>query len=85
MSLITTTAAHHKIPSKIFNLSKLNLAMRSMLLSNSILLTVSPMTAMAEVRGNQDIQLKEVEVWASAVSDTRTVKGYNAKKKQNGY
>jgi catecholate siderophore receptor len=38
------------------------------------------MAAMAEVRANQDIQLKEVEVWASAVSDTRPVKGYNAKK-----
>lgn len=74
------TTTRHTLSNKIFKQSKLNLAMRSILLSSSILLSATPMAALAEVNANNDILLKEVEVSASTISDTRPVKGYNAKK-----
>lgn len=80
MSFNISTTARRALSNKIFKLSKLDLAMRSMLLSCGILLSAIPMAALAELNASKDIQLKEIEVTASAVSDTRPVKGYNAKK-----
>ena len=73
-------AAGSSLANKNFRQSKLNLAMGSMLLSSSLLLGATPLTAWAEPNSSNDMQLKEVEVTASAVSDTRPVKGYSAKK-----
>lgn len=80
MSFNFTSAARHVQSNKIFKRSKLNLAIHGMLLSSSILLSATPVAAQAELNSGNDIQLKEVEVKASTVSDTRPVKGYNAKK-----
>jgi catecholate siderophore receptor len=80
MSFNKTTAVRRNMTNKLFKQSKLNLAVRGMLLSSSILLSATPMAALAQTNTSNDIQLKEVEVSASVISDTRPVKGYNAKK-----
>jgi len=80
MTSNTIRVAGSSLANKNFQRSKLSLAIRGMLLSSSILLSATPVAALAELNNINDLQLKEVEVTASAVSDTRPVKGYNAKK-----
>jgi len=76
----TIRVAGSRLANKNFQRSKLSLALRGMLLSSSLLFSAAPVAALAELNNSNDLQLKEVEVTASAVSDTRPVKGYNAKK-----
>ncbi len=80
MSYKTSSVKYQKPLIKIFKQSKLNLALHRVLLSGSILLCAVPMVTLAETDATNDIKLKEIEVTARTVSDTRPVKGYNAKK-----
>lgn len=61
-----------------FRVSKLKLAIHRVLICSSALLISAPVIALAEQA--EDITLQEVNVVAPALSDTRPVKGYNAKK-----
>ncbi|HYN55134.1 MAG TPA: TonB-dependent siderophore receptor [Methylotenera sp.] len=63
-----------------FEISKLTLAIRGVLLGTSVMLMASPTSALAETSTSNTIELKEVAVTAPATSDTQPVKGYNAKR-----
>jgi catecholate siderophore receptor len=78
MTFSLSSIASHARSKKKLKLSKLNLAMLSIFLGSSVSIAVLPIRALAE--SNTAIQLKQIEVKASAVSDTRPVKGYTAKK-----
>jgi catecholate siderophore receptor len=65
-------------PNDGFKVSKLKLAIHSVLIGTSSILMVNPLIASAQP--NAEITLEVVDVVAPALSDTRPVKGYNAKK-----
>ena len=65
-------------PNDGFKVSKLKLAIHSVLIGTSAILMVNPLIASAEP--NSEITLEVVDVVAPALSDTRPVKGYNAKR-----
>jgi catecholate siderophore receptor len=65
-------------PNDGFKVSKLKLAIHSVLIGTSAILMVNPLIASAEP--NAEITLEVVDVVAPALSDTRPVKGYNAKR-----
>ncbi|MDP3086844.1 MAG: TonB-dependent siderophore receptor [Methylotenera sp.] len=61
--------------------SKLKLAIKIALASTSILVWMAPKTSFAEINSNeQTIQLKKITVTAPVISDTKPIKGYNAKR-----
>lgn len=61
--------------------SKLKLAIKIALASTSFLVWMAPKASFAETNSNeQPIQLKEITVTAPVISDTKPVKGYNAKR-----
>ena len=62
-----------------FKTNPLKLAIHSILIGTSVMLMSSPTTVLAETNTSKTIELKEVGVTAPALSDTRPVKGYNAK------
>ncbi|MDI1309927.1 MAG: TonB-dependent siderophore receptor [Methylotenera sp.] len=63
-----------------FELSKLTLAIRNILLGTSVILMASPTSVLAETSTSNTIELQEVAVTAPAISDTQSVNGYNAKR-----
>jgi catecholate siderophore receptor len=65
-------------PNDGFKVSKLKLAIHSVLIGTSAILMVNPLIASAEP--NAEITLEVVDVVAPSLSDTRPVKGYNAKR-----
>lgn len=62
-----------------FKVSKLKLAINTVLISTGVMLISNTTNALAESNTSAEITLKEVDVIAPALSDTRPVKGYNAK------
>jgi catecholate siderophore receptor len=61
--------------------SKLKLAIKIALASTSFLVWMTPKASFAETNSNeQPIHLKEITVTAPVISDTKPVKGYNAKR-----
>lgn len=68
-------------PNDGFKVSKLKLAIHSVLIGTSAILMVNPLIATAEP--NAEITLEVVDVVAPAVSDTQPVKGYNAKRSRS--
>ena len=68
-------------PNDGFKVSKLKLAIHSVLIGTSAILMVNPLIASAEP--NAEITLEVVDVVAPAVSDTKPVKGYNAKRSRS--
>ncbi len=63
-----------------FKANPLKLAIHSILIGTSVMLMSSPSAVLAEANINSVIELKEVGVTAPVLSDTRPVKGYNAKR-----
>ena len=62
-----------------FKFSRLKLALNGILISTSLILGSNSSVAFAEADPDNQIQLKNVEVSAPAISDTQPVRGYNAK------
>ena len=62
-----------------FKFSRLKLALNGVLISTSLILASNSSVALAEADPDNQIQLKNVEVSAPAISDTQPVRGYNAK------
>ena len=78
MQFIGKQISANQRPNNRFKISSLKLAVHGVLISTSAIFIATPLTAMAEP--NADITLEEVNVVAPALSDTRPVKGYNAKR-----
>ena len=62
-----------------FKRSSFKLAIQNILIYSNLLLITTPTLAIAEAISRNQLKLKEVEVTAPNISDTRPVKGYKAK------
>lgn len=62
-----------------FKFSRLKLTLNGILISTSLILASNSSIVFAEADADNEMQLKDVEVTASPISDTQPVRGYNAK------
>jgi len=79
MTFNTNANAHHAKSKKNFKMYNLNLSMHGALLSSCVVLSLASTVVSAE-SDNTAIQLKEIGITASTLSNTRPIKGYHAKK-----